>query len=222
MQKKYFFKLKKINKKSLFFSAGTSISYISTYCLKQSLSGLEFAVSIPGTLGGAIYMNAGAFDNEMKNILHKVYVLDIITLKTFWIDNSKCDFSYRHSIFHNDNNLIILGAILNLQIADSEYIKQKMLKFISIRKSTQNIKYPSAGSVFKRKKNFIPAKFLDENGFKGTRVGDAQLSHAHSGYIVNLGNATSQDVLNLIDFLSKRVLQISNNVLELEIKFIGD
>lgn len=205
-----------------FFSSGISISYLSNFFAKNNLSGLEFAVSIPGTLGGGIVMNAGAFSSEISNILVSVIALDLLSNKIKIFSNVDCNFGYRKSFFQTTKFYIILGAFLILKKGDKKSILDKMANYIAVRKSTQNVLLPSAGSVFKRTPNFVPAEFFDKAGFKGTTVGDAQLSKVHSGYIVNLSNATSDDVLSLIKFLSEKVLQITKYVLELEIILMGD
>ena len=178
--------------------AGVLLSEISKVWLENRLTGFEFANGIPGTIGGAVKMNAGAFGGEMKDIISKTICIDLkgnIKILT----NKEQQFSYRHSIF-SDNNYIILQTEIVLKKGNIDEIKTKMEQISKTRREKQPINFPSAGSVFKRGENFITAKLIDECGLKGYHIGDAEVSNLHAGFIINKKVATAKDVLKLIDF----------------------
>ena len=188
--------------------------------LKNKIGGFEFASGIPGTIGGAIKMNAGAYGGEFKDIVEEVECLDeknnIIILT-----NSECQFSYRHSIF-SDNKLVIISCKLKLYEDTEENIKRKMNENFQNRKEKQPIEYPSAGSTFKRGENYITAKLIDECGLKGYTIGGAQVSEKHAGFIINKGNATAKDIIDLIEYVKKVVYEKTGNDIKLEIEIIGE
>lgn len=199
---------------------GVKLGMLAGMLQKQGLSGFEFASGIPGTIGGAIRMNAGAYGGEFKDIVEEVTFItrqgQIKTLK-----NKDLDFSYRHSEF-SDNNNIILSAKLNLQKDDPDDIKKKIQENLQSRIDKQPIDFPSAGSTFKRGENFISAKLIDDAGLKGYKIGGAQVSEKHAGFIVNTGNATAQDVIELIEYVKKVVFEKFRIKLETEIEIIGE
>ena len=165
-------------------------------------------------------MNAGAYGGEMKDIVKEVTYLDEngnLVTKT----NEQCEFSYRHTWF-TDNKGIIIKATLQLPYGNCEEIKQKMDEYAKSRKEKQPINLPSAGSTFKRGEDFITAKLIDECGLKGYSVGDAQVSTLHAGFIVNLGNATAAEIMNVIDDVKKVVLEKTGKKIELEIELLGE
>ena len=174
--------------------------------LKESIGGFEFASGIPGTIGGAVRMNAGAYGGEFKDIVISTKCIDI-TGNIIELANKEQDFSYRHSAFMN-NNLIIIQSKLMLDIQENQdEIKQKMDENLNSRKSKQPINMPNAGSTFKRGSDFITAKLIDECGLKGYTIGGAQISDVHAGFVVNTGNATAEDVLSLVDYVKNKVYE---------------
>ncbi len=200
--------------------AGVMLGALAQVLLKQSISGFEFAAGIPGSIGGAIRMNAGAYGGEMKDIVKNVTVINEkgeISIVT----NEKCEFSYRHSRFTNSKEIVI-KATLELPFGNENEIKAKMDEYAQSRKEKQPLNLPSAGSTFKRGTDFITAKLIDECGLKGYTSGDAQVSTLHAGFVVNLGNATAQDVLNVVNHVKKVVLEKTGKQIELEIELLGE
>lgn len=181
---------------------------------------MNLLLGIPGTIGGAVRMNAGAYGKEMKEIVIETTCIDedgnIQILK-----NEQMDFSYRHSRFKEKQDIII-SAKLELERRNSEDIKEKMDTYKKARLEKQPVDMPSAGSTFKRGTNFISAKLIDEAGLKGYSIGGAQVSKKHAGFIVNTGNATAQDILDLIDYVIKVVYEKFGKILELEVEVIGE
>lgn len=200
--------------------AGVMLGALAQVLLKQSISGFEFAAGIPGSIGGAIRMNAGAYGGEMKDIVKNVTVLNEkgeINILT----NEECEFSYRHSRFTNSKEIII-KATLELPFGNENEIKAKMDEYAQSRKEKQPLNLPSAGSTFKRGADFITAKLIDECGLKGYTSGDAQVSTLHAGFVVNLGNATAQDVLSVVNHVKQVVLEKTGKRIELEIELLGE
>ena len=188
---------------------------------ENGLSGLEFACGIPGTIGGAIKMNAGANGGEMKDVVISTKYLDINAMEIIEIDNIEHNFDYRHSRFSNKKDIII-SSKLRLIKANKEEIKLKMEENNKSRREKQPINYPSAGSVFRRNKDFITAKLIDECGLKGYNIGDAEISNLHSGFIINKGNATARDIMQLIEHIKQTVHDKFGKEIELEIEIIGE
>lgn len=177
-------------------------------------------LGIPGTIGGAIRMNAGAYGKEMKEIVKETtYINEKGEIQT--LENEQMDFSYRHSRFKEKQDIII-SSKLKLEKGKLEDIKQKMDTYKKARQEKQPIDMPSAGSTFKRGTNYISAQLIDEAGLKGYTIGGAQVSLKHAGFIVNTGNATSQDILDLIDYVIKVVYEKFGKILELEVEVIGE
>lgn len=175
---------------------------------------------IPGTIGGAVRMNAGAHGKEMKDIVVKTTYIDFEgNINT--IDSIEQDFSYRKSIFAT-KKWIILNTELELQYSNKEEIKLKMEEYASYRREKQPITYPNAGSTFKRGNDFITAKLIDEAGLKGYSIGGAKVSSLHAGFIINTGNATAEDVLKLIDYITKTIYKKFDKNIELEIEIVGE
>ena len=188
--------------------------------LQEEIEGFEFASGIPGTIGGAIKMNAGAYGKEMKDIVLETTYMDRDG-NIHNINNSKHNFEYRKSFFSN-NDYIILETIFTLSYGIKEQIKEKMNQYMESRVEKQPIEFPSAGSTFKRGKDFITAKLIDECKLKGFRIGDAEVSKKHAGFIINLGNAKAKDVLELIEIVKNKVYEKTNKKIELEIQVIGE
>lgn len=200
--------------------AGVKLGFLAQKLLKEELTGFEFAAGIPGSIGGAVRMNAGAYGGEMKDIIVETKCLtpsgEIVTLS-----NEEQEFSYRHSIFM-ENRYIVLETKIKLQKGNKDEIKAKMDDYAQQRKEKQPISLPSAGSTFKRGTDFVTAKVIDECGLKGFSIGDAQVSTKHAGFVVNNGNATAEDVLRLIEHVQKVVLEKTGKKIELEIEVLGD
>lgn len=165
-------------------------------------------------------MNAGAYGKEMKEILKEVTCMDT-ELNIHVLENKDMDFSYRHSRF-KENREIILSATLELEKGNSEEIKEKMDLYKTSRIEKQPIDMPSAGSTFKRGSNFITAQLIDEAGLKGYSIGGAQVSLKHAGFIVNTGNATAEDILSLIDYVTKVIYEKFEKIIELEVEVLGE
>lgn len=200
--------------------AGVMLGALAQVLLKQSISGFEFAAGIPGSIGGAIRMNAGAYGGEMKDIVKDVTVLNEkgeINVLT----NEECEFSYRHSRF-TDSKEIVIKVTLELPLGNEAEIKAKMDEYDQSRREKQPLNLPSAGSTFKRGSDFITAKLIDECGLKGYTSGDAQVSTLHAGFVVNLGNATAQDVLNVVNHVKQVVLEKTGKQIELEVELLGE
>lgn len=215
--------IEKINDKKVkvCVGAGVSLGMLAQKLLKESISGFEFASGIPGTIGGAVRMNAGAYGGEFKDIVISTKCIDehgnVIIL-----DNNQQEFSYRYSAFVN-KKLIILECELVLNLKNnSEEIAKKMNEYLESRKSKQPINMPNAGSTFKRGEDYITAKLIDECGLKGFSIGGAQISNIHAGFIVNKGNATAEDVLKLIEYVKKSVYEKFNKKIKLEIEVLGE
>ncbi len=200
--------------------AGNKLSNLAHKLAQKSIKGLEFASGIPGTIGGAIKMNAGAYGKEMKDIIKTVTCMDREG-NIHEIENKELNFEYRHSIFFT-NDLIILGAKLELEKGKKEEIESQMNEYLQNRKEKQPIEYPSAGSTFKRGNDFITAKLIDEAGLKGKTIGGACVSEKHAGFIINKQNATAKDVLELVEYVKKIVKEKFNKEIELEVQIIGE
>lgn len=200
--------------------AGVKLGFLAQKLLKEELTGFEFAAGIPGSIGGAVRMNAGAYGGEMKDIIVETKCLtpsgEIVTLS-----NEEQKFSYRHSIFM-ENRYIVLKTKIKLQKGNKDEIKAKMDDYAQQRKEKQPISLPSAGSTFKRGTDFVTAKVIDECGLKGFSIGDAQVSTKHAGFVINNGNATAEDVLRLIEHVQKVVLEKTGKKIELEIEVLGE
>ena len=198
--------------------SGIKLGALAQKCLKEEVAGFEFASGIPGTIGGAIRMNAGAHGSEMKDIVKTVkYMTRDGEIHT--ITNEQAKFEYRKSLF-TEKDYIILEVELQLKTGKAEEIKEKMTEYATYRKEKQPIEYPSAGSTFKRGTDFITAKLIDECGLKGYQIGGAQISEKHAGFIINKSNATAQDVINLMEYTKEQVYKKFGKKIEQEIEII--
>lgn len=199
--------------------SGASLAQLCTFALENSLSGLEFAYGIPGTVGGAVFMNAGAYGGEMKDVLlNSEYVSTDGTSGE--LDNEAMELSYRHSAYEN-SNLVITAASVRLAPADRNEIKSTMNDILARRKEKQPLEYPSAGSTFKRPEGNFAGALIEQCGLKGVSVGGAQVSEKHAGFIINRGGATAADILSLIKHVQARVKAQAGVSLETEIRLIG-
>lgn len=200
--------------------AGALLSTVAKTAAKNGLSGMEFAAGIPGTIGGAVVMNAGAYEGEMKQIITKVTVMtregEILEL-----DNETMEFGYRTSIIKN-RPFVVLSAVISLEKGDMASIQSKMDDFNNRRRSKQPLEYPSAGSTFKRPEGYYAGKLIMDAGLRGYRVGGAQVSEKHCGFIINVGNATAADISELMDEVIEKVEKQFSVTLEPEIIRIGN
>ncbi len=208
-----------IKNETVTVDAGAKNAIISKKILDNELQGFEFMSGIPGTIGGAIRMNAGAYGGEIKDLVKNVTYIDYSTTKIETITNKECNFSYRHSVFGNNKNIII-SAELKLKKGSKEEIKNKIDEYTKYRKEKQPWEYPNAGSTFKRGKDFITSKIIDECGLKGYTIGGAQVSTKHAGFIINKNNATPTDILKLIEYVKTTVYKKTGKLIELEIEII--
>lgn len=207
------------NKIYITAGAGVPLPKLAIEMGKKSYTGLEFAAGIPGTIGGAVRMNAGAYGNEMKDIVITTTYIDLDgNVKT--INNAEHEFEYRKSIFAK-NKYIILNTKIELNKGNIIDIEQKMCDNMKSRKEKQPLDAPSAGSTFKRKEGIIVAKLIDEAGLKGFSIGGASISSKHAGFVINTGNATAKDVLELIEYVQKIIYEKFNIEIEPEIEIIG-
>lgn len=200
--------------------SGMTLPRLAIIAKDNALSGLEFAAGIPGNVGGAVYMNAGAYGSEMSNVIVDVtYIDEEMNVQT--IQNKDCKFAYRNSIFRTKNN-VILCTKLKLVKGNKDEIEARMKQNQESRREKQPLEYPNAGSTFKRPEGYFVGKLIDDLGLKGYSIGGAQISTKHSGFIVNTGDATAKDVLKLIDYIKERVLEANNVKLEEEIIILGE
>lgn len=199
--------------------AGAVLSKVSMTAYENGLSGLEFAFGIPGTVGGAVYMNAGAYNGEIKDIAESVEIFKDGVFKT--VPSEDMRFSYRHSRAMEED-AIITGVTFNLKKADKTEIRSMMDDFTERRKSKQPLEYPSAGSTFKRPEGYFAGKLIMDSGLSGSKVGGAMVSPKHCGFIINYDNATSKDIFELITYVQNEVYKHFGVKLETEVKLIGE
>lgn len=208
-----------VEKAKLKVGSGVKLAFIAQKCLKQELAGFEFASGIPGTVGGAIRMNAGAHGKEMKDVVTSVTYMDR-NGKIYTIQNEEAEFEYRKSMFTHHKDYIILEVGIQLEKGNAEEIQAKMTEYATFRKEKQPIEYPSAGSTFKRGTDFITAKLIDDCGLKGYKIGGAQISEKHAGFIINKENATAEDVIKLMEYTKEQVYNKFGKVIEAEIEIL--
>lgn len=211
---KTFSDIRLVNETDIFCTAGASLKDICLLALDNSLEGMEFAYGIPGTCGGALFMNAGAYGGEIKDVIKSAHYIYGNKIKR--IDRSEMSLSYRHSVFSENREYIITDMIFSLKKGSSEEIQSKMNELMSKRRNKQPLEYPSAGSTFKRPEGSYASLLIEQCGLKGLSVGDAQVSEKHSGFIINKGNASCADVLALTDKVIEIVKDKTGYKLELE------
>ena len=208
------------NDNVLCIGSGYMLKDASEFAWENGLTGLEFAIGIPGTLGGAVFMNAGAYDGEMSHVVIAVRAVDFQgNIKEY--DASHLDFGYRHSVFH-DNHEVIGEVIMTLKPGDKNVIKARMDELTEKRESKQPLEFASAGSTFKRPPGYFAGTLIEQTGLKGLSVGDAQVSHKHAGFVINTGSASAKDVLDLIAEVQRRVYDQHGVHLEPEVRMIGE
>ncbi len=188
---------------------------------QAGLSGLEFAYGIPGTCGGAVFMNAGAYGSDISAVLRSVRCYDIDSGVIRELPADELGLSYRHSIFMDNGRLIILSAEFELESGDAACIEARMSEIMNKRRASQPLEYPSAGSAFKRQPGYYMGKIIEESGLKGYSVGGAAVSLKHAGFIVNTGGASARDVQALVEHIKSVILKNYGFVPECEIRFIG-
>lgn len=209
-----------VSENTIEIGAAATLKKLTLAAKENSFTGLEFAYGIPGSVGGAVYMNAGAYDGEIKDVLSEVSAMDKEgNVKIFSLEES--ELSYRSSLFQK-NNMVILSAKFSLEKGDLKEITDKMNTLLEKRKSKQPLEYPSAGSTFKRPEGYFAAALIEECGLKGESVGGAEVSVKHSGFIINKKGATAKDVLSLIRRVKDVVYEKKGVVLEPEIKIIEE
>ena len=201
--------------------AGASLTSLCVFALKHSLTGLEFAYGIPGSVGGAVFMNAGAYGGEMKDVLYKAEHIRLSDLSLGSFENEKLDFSYRHSAY-SDGGYIITKAYFKLTQGNKEEIKSKMDELMQRRTEKQPLEYPSAGSTFKRPEGNFAGALIEKCSLKGYTVGGAQVSTKHAGFVVNIGSATTNDILSVINHVQKTVKEQTGVTLEPEVRIIEE
>lgn len=200
--------------------AGISLSALAKVLLKNELTGFEFASGIPGTLGGAVTMNAGAYGGEIKDVLKNIEVMDQEG-NIFILEGEEMKLEYRSSVVQ-EKNFIVLTATMQLQKGNYEEIKEKMRKLDEMRKTKQPIQWPSAGSTFKRPRGYFAGKLIQDAGLKGFSMGRAQVSDLHSGFVINKGGATAREVIELIGYIQATVKQKFGVDLHTEVKIVGE
>lgn len=199
--------------------AGAMLGKLANALASYSLTGFEFAAGIPGTIGGAVLMNAGAYGGEIKDILVKATLMDK-NGEILEFTGSQMEFGYRTSIAAK-KDYIVLEAVFALKTSSKEAVLEKMKELAAQRREKQPLEYPSAGSTFKRPEGYFAGKLIADAGLKGFRVGGAQVSEKHAGFVINIGNATAEDVIALTDAVRDKVLALYGVTLELEVKKLG-
>ena len=211
----------KTRNSKIYVESGTPLSLLVFETAKRELSGLEWGAGIPGTVGGAIKGNSGAFGDAIGNVTSKVEVFNSEKEKTETYSQKECQFAYRESVFKKRPKLIILSAELELKNRDKKQIKQTMEEYLDYRRKTQPLELPSAGSVFKNPPDVSAGQLIDHCGLKGKKINHAQISEKHANFIINLGKAKAADVIQLIELAKKEVKAKFNIQLEEEIQYLG-
>lgn len=208
------------NQNKVYVESGVPLSKLVIESAKRNLTGLEFAIGIPGNVGGAIYMNAGAYGSNMSSIVKNITVLNE-NLEIEEIPIQNINFSYRYSILQDNKNLICIGTTIELEYGKKEEIDNKIKENLTKRKNTQPLEYPSAGSVFRNPEGNYAGKLIEELKLKGLSIGGAEISTKHANFIINKNNATSDDILKLIKLVQSKVKQKYNIELKLEQQLIN-
>lgn len=201
--------------------AGASMSSIAQFALSEGLEGLAEIAGIPGSIGGGVIMNAGAYGGELSQVVTRVSAISASDAKPVVFEGPDLDFSYRHSALM-DAGVIVTEVVLQLTPGDPAAIRTRMIELAQARRDKQPLNLPSAGSTFKRPQGLFAAKLIDDCGLRGLRVGDAQVSEKHAGFVVNLGGATASDILELMEQIRQRVYDASGVMLEPEIRILGE
>lgn len=200
--------------------SGVLNAKLSNELIETEATGFEFASGIPGTIGGAIYMNAGAYGKEMIDIIKDVTYIDLSDNTVHKVNKEECRFGYRKSVFMEKDTLIV-KATFTFAKGKKDDITKQIENYRKRRIETQPVEYPNGGSTFKRGNGFITAKLIDEAGLKGTRIGDAEVSEKHAGFIINRGNATAEDILKLVEYVQDEVYKKFKKRIDLEVRVLG-
>jgi UDP-N-acetylmuramate dehydrogenase len=206
---------------SVIAGASALLSTVSKFALREGLTGMEFASGIPGTIGGAAFMNAGAYGGEMKDIIDKITIIKADGSEIKDLDVDKLNLGYRQSVLQETGDMV-LSVRLNLKKGNIESIEEKMKDFMKRRNDKQPVNYPSAGSFFKRPEGYFAGKLIEDAGLKGLTVGGAQVSTLHSGFVINAGGATATDIVDLMHLIQNTVYDKFGVKLEPEVRIIGD
>jgi len=210
----------RVDGERIYVQAGALLSKVSKVALENGLTGMEFASGIPGSVGGGIVMNAGAYDGEMSYIVERVTVLNE-SGEQMELDRDTMEFGYRTSVIKN-RPFVVVEAVFKLQKGDKEAIRAKMDDFTARRREKQPLEYASAGSTFKRPEGYFAGKLIMDSGMRGFRIGGAQVSEKHCGFVINTGNATSEDIAELMAEVQERVKERFGVMLEPEVVKLGE
>lgn len=202
--------------------AGVTMPVLSSRAQKNSLDGMRFMCGIPGTVGGGVFMNAGAYGGEIACILTSSRYYDTEKGEIFSLSASEHDFGYRHSSYMEHNERVLLSADFSLTLGNPDEIKAECEELLRRRAEKQPLEFPSAGSTFKRYPGFFTAQLIDECGLKGFSVGGAQVSEKHAGFVINRGGATAEDVLTLVDKIKETIKKERGIDIECEMRFVGE
>ncbi|MEE0773121.1 MAG: UDP-N-acetylmuramate dehydrogenase [Anaerovoracaceae bacterium] len=205
----------------LICGAGALLSTAARAAAEESLAGMEFASGIPGSIGGAVFMNAGAYGGEMKNIIERVRLISEDGSEDRFVTAEELMMGYRHTALHESGEIVV-EAVLKLEKGDMDSIKSRMSELTAQRNSKQPVSFPSAGSFFKRPEGYFAGKLIQDAGLKGLSVGGAQVSQLHSGFIINRENATATDILQLMEIVQQTVMDKFGVMLEPEVRIIGE
>ena len=200
--------------------AGASMLKLGRFAEDHSLTGLEFAHGIPGSVGGGVYMNAGAYGGDMSGVLVSCECYDAKNQSFLTLEKAECDFGYRYSVFHENKDLIVLSATFELTVGDKAEIRRLMDDLKERRARTQPLEFHSAGSTFKRPEGYFAGKLIEDCGLKGYCIGGAYVSEKHAGFVVNKGEANASDIVELVEHIKSTVSQRYGVSLECEIEFV--
>lgn len=209
-----------VNKNQLIVQSGAALIETSRVALREKLTGLEFACGIPGSVGGAVYMNAGAYGGEVESVIDTVEVVTLNGERKIYT-HKEMEFRYRYSVLQNTGD-IVLETVFTLEKGKEDKIQEKMTEFTELRESKQPLEYPSCGSVFKRPTGYFTGKLIQDAGLQGKQWGGAQVSLKHAGFIVNVNGATATDYIDLIGYIQKVIKEVYDVELETEVRIIGE
>ena len=204
----------------IYAECGASLNALARHARDASLAGAEFMYGIPGSVGGACYMNAGAYGGQISDICVSVTAFDATLNKVVEYSVEECDYGYRESVFHKNDALTVLSVSIKLQKGNADEITAKMEELMNARRSKQPLEYPSAGSFFKRCEGHFTAQLIDESGLKGLTVGGAQISEKHAGFLINRGNATCTDIIELSDMVKSIIKERYGLDIEREVEYL--
>lgn len=209
-----------VNGNEITCGCGASLTSVACVARDHGLTGLEFAYGIPGFVGGAVYMNAGAYGGQMSDVLESSVSYDVDAGEKFTLDAGEHKFAYRHSVYMENRQWIVLSATFRLKKGEKSQIDAEMNDYMERRRSKQPLEFPSAGSVFKRCQGHFTGQMVEEQGMKGLSVGGAQISDKHAGFIVNRGGATAADVMGLVEIIKSRIRKAYGLELQCELIYV--